>query len=316
MIKRIHKNPIKRIVKKVENKIVNDKPKTIYHYDYEHDDGKKVSAEEKAYVEKLFIPHKIDNESLRIHPKGSRVLAEYKDTKGRKIHKYSSSEIYKNYLEKYKRNQLFTKNYESIISQIKKDINIKTKEGQAALILYIIYKTGLRVGSESDTKADQKAFGISTLLNKHVKLLPNNKIKLDFIGKKGVQNSTIISDSLIYDSLKKLKGKNWSNKIFDVSSSYVRGYLNSIDDRFNIKDFRTLKAYSIAKKEIEKRKGPATDEKTFAKWQKEVADIVADKLGNTRAVALNDYIDPSLWNKWRRKEWGNWTPKKLMVKDD
>lgn len=316
MIKRIKKNPIRRIVKKIENKIVNDKPKTIYHYDYEHEDGGKISPEERSYVEKLFIPHKIDNESLRIHPKGSRVLAEYKDTKGRKIHKYSSGEIYKNYLEKYKRNQLFTKNYESIISQIKKDIDIKTKEGQAALILYIIYKTGLRVGSESDTKADQKAFGISTLLNKHIKLLPNGKIKLDFIGKKGVQNSIIISDSLIYDSLKKLKGKNWSNKIFDVSSSYVRGYLNSIDNRFNIKDFRTLKAYSIAKKEIEKRKGPAPDEKTFAKWQKEVADIVADKLGNTRAVALNDYIDPSLWNKWRRKEWGDWTPKKLMVKDD
>ena len=101
-----------------------------------------------------------------------------------------------------------------------------------------------------------------------------------------------------------------------MSSSFVRGYLNSIDDRFNIKDFRTLKAYSIAKKEIDKRKGPAPDEKTFAKWQKEVADVVANKLGNTRAVALNDYINPSLWDKWRKKEWGSFLPKKMMAKDD
>ena len=114
MIKRKRSNPIRRIIKKIENKIVNDKPKTIYHYDYEHDDGKKVSADEKAYVEKLFIPHKIDNESLRIHPKGSRVLAEYKDIKGRKIHKYSSKEIFKNYLEKYKRNDLFNKKITSV----------------------------------------------------------------------------------------------------------------------------------------------------------------------------------------------------------
>lgn len=316
MIKRTRKNPIKRIVKKVENKIVNDKPKTIYHYDYEHNDGRKISPEERSYVEKLFIPHKIDNDSLTIHPKGSRVLAEYKDIKGRKIHKYSSKEIYKNYLEKYKRNKLFTKNYESVISDIKSHININSKEGQAALILYIIYKTGLRIGSDSDTKAEQKAYGISTLLNKHIKVLHDNKIKLEFIGKKGVINSTIISDPIIYDSLKKLKGKRWSNKIFDVSGSYVRSYLNSIDERFNIKDFRTLKAYSIAKKEIEKRKGPAPNEKIFAKWQKEVADVVASKLGNTRAVAINDYIDPSLWNKWRKKEWGDFLPKKLMVKDD
>lgn len=317
MIKRTRKkNPIRRIVKKVENKIVNDKPRTVYHYDYEHTDGKKITPEERLYVEKLFIPHRIDNESLTIYPRGSRVLAEYKDIKGRKIHKYSTKEIYKNYLEKYKRNKLFTKNYESVISHVKSDIDINTKEGQAALILYIIYKTGLRVGSESDTKAEQKAYGISTLLNKHIKILPNNKVKLEFIGKKGVINSTIISDPIIYTALKKLKGKNWSNKIFDVSCSYVRSYLNSIDDRFNVKDFRTLKAYSIAKKEIEKRKGPAPDEKTFAKWQKEVADTVASKLGNTRVVAINDYIDPSLWDKWRRKEWGSFIPKKLMVKDD
>lgn len=315
MIKRKKKNPIKRILRKTENKIVNDKPKTIYHYDYEHDTGEKVSPEERSYVEKLFIPHRIDNESLRIHPKGSRILAEYQDTKGRKIHRYSQKEILENVLEKYKRNQLFTKNYEKIVDQLKKDIDVNTKEGQAALILYIIYKTGLRIGSETDTKAEQKAYGVSTLLNKHVKLLAGNKIKLQFIGKKGVENSTIISDPIIYDALKKLKGKNWSDKIFTVSDSFTRRYLDTIDDRFNVKDFRTLKAYTIAKNEIEKRKGPAPDEKTFMKWQKEVADKVSEKLGNTRAVALNDYIDPTLWRKWRKKDLPDWMPKKLMKGD-
>ncbi len=315
MIKRKQKNPIKRIVRKVENKIVNDKPKTIYHYDYEHDSGQKISPEERVYVEKLFIPHKINNDSLRIHPKGSRILAEYQDIKGRKIHRYSQKEILENVLEKYKRNQLFVKNYKKIIDKIKSDINVKTKEGQAALILYIIYKTGLRIGSETDTKADQKAYGVSTLLNKHVKFLSGNKVKLEFVGKKGVDNSAIIFDPIIYQTLKKLKGKNWSNKIFEVSDSFTRRYLAEIDDRFNVKDFRTLKAYSIAKREIDKRKGPAPDEKTFIKWQKEVADKVSEKLGNTRAVALNDYIDPSLWRKWRKKDLPDWMPKKLMKKD-
>ena len=103
MIKRRKKNPIKRILRKTENKIINDKPKTIYHYDYEHDTGEKVSPEERSYVEKLFIPHRIDNDSLRIHPKGSRILAEYQDTKGRKIHRYSQKEILENVLEKYRR---------------------------------------------------------------------------------------------------------------------------------------------------------------------------------------------------------------------
>ena len=315
MIRR-KKNPIKRKVRKIEEKVVNGKPKTTYFYDYSYDDSDKpITKEDKEYVEKLFIPHRIDHESLRIFPKGSRVLAEYNDIKGRKIHRYSQKEILQNVLEKYKRNKLFIKASPNIVKELKTSINSNTDKGQAALILYIIYKTGLRIGSDTDTKADQKAYGVSTLLNKHVKFLAGNKVKLEFIGKKGVENSAIINDSIIYDALKKLKGKAYSTKLFKVSASYIRNYLASIDDRFNIKDFRTLKAYSVAQKEIEKRKGPAPDEKTFLKWQREVGDKVAKELGNTRTVAINDYINPTLWDKWRKKEWGDWMPKKLMKGD-
>lgn len=310
------KNPIKRIIKKIEEKVVNGKPKTTYFYDYAYDDSnKKISKEDEEYASKLFIPHRIDNESLRIYPKGSKVLAEYKDIKGRKIHRYSQKEILQNVLEKYKRNKLFIKASPNIVKELKASINPNTDKGQAALILYIIYKTGLRIGSDTDTKADQKAYGVSTLLSKHVKFLAGNKVKLEFIGKKGVENSAIINDSIIYDALKKLKGKAYSTKLFKVNGNYVRNYLASIDDRFNIKDFRTLKAYSVAQKEIEKRKGPAPDEKTFLKWQREVGDKVAKELGNTRTVAINDYINPALWSKWRKKDWPDWMPKKLMRGD-
>jgi len=310
------KNPIKRIIKKIEEKVVNGKPKTTYFYDYAYDDSdKKISKEDEEYAKKLFIPHRIDNESLRIYPKGSKVLAEYKDIKGRKIHRYSQKEILQNVLEKYKRNKLFIKASPNIVKELKLSINPNTDKGQAALILYIIYKTGLRIGSDADTKADQKAYGVSTLLNKHVKFFAGNKVKLEFIGKKGVENSAIINDAIIYDALKKLKGKAYSTKLFKVNGNYVRNYLNSIDDRFNIKDFRTLKAYEIANKEIEKRKGPASDEKTFLKWQREVGDKVAKELGNTRTVAINDYINPGLWDKWRGDKLGPWMPKKLMRRD-
>ena len=94
------KNPIKRIIKKIEEKVVNGKPKTTYFYDYAYDDSnKKISKEDEEYASKLFIPHRIDNESLRIYPKGSKVLAEYKDIKGRKIHRYSQKEILQNVLK-------------------------------------------------------------------------------------------------------------------------------------------------------------------------------------------------------------------------
>lgn len=241
----------------------------------------------------------------------------YKDEKGRTITRYAKNELYKNYIAKYDRTRKFEENLSPIISKIKKDINSKDpKKSEAALILYIIYKTGLRIGSNSDTKANVKAFGISTLLNKHVRFDPETKTAyLDFIGKKGVRNSATIKDELIYKKLSEMKLKNWSHRIFDTSASFVRNYFSTIDSRFKIKDFRTLKANEVAKKIIDTRRGPAPTEKKFKKWQIQTADYVAKKLGNTRGVALNDYIDPQLWNKWRKPEWGDFIPKKIKPED-
>lgn len=265
----------------------------------------------------MYIPKKIQPESLKTFSKG-KILMEYRDDKGRLVKKYSKEENYKNYLEKNKRSQLFEKNINKILHNISRDLKSSIpKKKEAAYILYVIYKTGLRIGSNSDTKANVKAYGISTLLNKHLTLDPVKKyVYLDFIGKKGVRNTSLIKDDIIFDFFNQKKTPNWSEPIFNVSSSYVRKYFKSIDERFKIKDFRSLKANSIAKKIIDRKKGPAKTEKIFKKWQLKTADYVAKKLGNTRSVALNDYIDPSLWNKWRKKEWGPFIPKKLKTTDD
>ncbi len=103
-----------------------------------------------------------------------------------------------------------------------------------------------------DTKAAVKAYGISTLLNKHVKLVAPNKITFDFIGKKGVRNNISIRDQLIYNELRKRKSNKWSDTLFTINSNYIRNYLGSIDDRYVIKDFRTLRANMEAQKLIKK----------------------------------------------------------------
>lgn len=265
----------------------------------------------------MYIPKKIQPDSLKTFSSG-KVLMEYRDDKGRLVKKYSKIENLKNYLEKNKRSQLFEKNIQKILHILEKDLKSSIpRKKEAAYILYTIYKTGLRIGSNSDTKANVKAYGISTLLNKHIILDSVKKyVYLDFIGKKGVRNTAIIKDDKLYDYFLHKKTPNWSEPVFKVSSSYVRKYFKDIDNRFKIKDFRSLKANTIARKIIDKKKGPAITEKKFKKWQLMVADYVAKKLGNTRNVALNDYIDPSLWNKWRKPEWGPFIPKKLKISDD
>lgn len=310
-------NIVRSLISEKEITGPSGKPKRQYLYSYRYTGGQKLKPEDVEYVKSLRIPNKINNDSLTIYPKGSKVQFSYLDEKGRSIYGYSKSEIIKNYDKKYRRYRSFAKNHHNIVNQLLRDIHsTDERKAQAALILYIIYKTGLRIGSNADTKATFKAYGISTLLNKHVKLISPNKIIFDFIGKKGVRNNITIRDPLIYNQLKLRKTQNWSNQLFTVTGNYVRQYLGSIDDRYIIKDFRTLKANQEASRLISMKKGPAPTEKIFKKWQSEVAEKVAKKLGNTKNVALNDYIDPKLWNRWRKKEWGEFRPKKFILEEE
>lgn len=316
-IRRRRFNPeIRRKLLREREELVKGKPRRFYEYDYRYTTGQEISPQDVEYVRNLKIPNKINNDSLIIHDKGGKVLYSYLDNKGRSIKAYSKSEIIKGFEEKYDRLKKFKKDHLVIVNQLIKDIKSKDpKISESALILYIIYKTGLRIGSNVDTKADVQAYGVSTLLNKHVNFGVRNKVSFDFIGKKGVRNTSTVDDPIIWENLIKLKSKNWSKPIFNnTTHNIVRNYLEALtDNKYVVKDFRTLKANEEAEKFIRKRKGPAPDEKTFKKWQLEVAERVSKVLGNTRTVALNDYIDPHLWANWLPKGQNSWRPKRFIM---
>jgi len=296
--------------KLISKKIVKGKKRPVYKFSWDID-GKPAKKRHIEYAKKLGIPPDIDQNSVEVYwPKTPKQLASWKDKKGRKQTIYHPSFTADREIKKYKRYEKLNKDYNNIIKKIEKLFNSnKEKDKQSAIILYLIAKTGFRVGSNRDTLADKKAYGISTLLNKHIKII-GNKIILDFPGKKGVRNKKTIIDKKLSDTLKNYKTSNYSKRLFNVSDTYIRNVLDNISNyEYNIKDFRTLKANEIAKKEINKKKGPAINEKQFNKWQREVADKVAKELGNTRSIALNKYIDPKIWIKWRSPEWKIWMPK-------
>ena len=71
--------------------------------------------------------------------------------------------------------------------------------------MYSIYKTGFRPGTEKDTKADKKSFGIATMKKKHVKLKGNDKVEFDFVGKKGVKIQKEVKDKKLHNLIKDRK---------------------------------------------------------------------------------------------------------------
>ena len=69
---------------------------------------------------------------------------------------------------------------------------------------------------------------------------------------------------------------------------------------FKTKDFRTLLGTRTAMQEIVNLSPPVPkDEKEYRKKVKEVAIRVSKKLGNTPTVALQSYINPSVFAEWK-----------------
>ena len=90
-----------------------------------------------------------------------------------------------------------------------------------------------------------------------------------------------------------------SGKLFNVNETDVLNFAHSLDGGgFKTKDFRTLLGTKTALKEVAARDKPKT-EKEYKRAVKEVAEIVSQKLGNTPTIALQSYIDPTVFSKWR-----------------
>lgn len=248
---------------------------------------------------------------LSDNPAKDKVWAVWKDVKGREQRLYSKSHLRAAYSTKFSRvgNVSIPKIEAALLGEIKHPLSEKRKE--AAEVLYTILRTGFRIGSKINTKGDVEAFGISTLLSRHVKIV-SGRARLDFVGKKGVRNAKTLHDPLVTKILLGRKNGKRFAPLFDVSGSFCLNFLKEIagTNDVQIKDLRTHLATEEARKLV-KCKGLCRDEKIFRARQREIADRVSRLLGNTRAVTLNSYIDPSVWDDWRQEEWGEWRPKKL-----
>ncbi len=74
--------------------------------------------------------------------------------------------------------------------------NLAAEGNENAKVLYLITKTGFRIGGEGDGAARVKAYGASTLMGEHVKV-EGDKTTFDFIGKEGVRQLHVVDDPVI-----------------------------------------------------------------------------------------------------------------------
>lgn len=277
-----------------------DKNERIYYTDKYN--NKITDKKNLTYINSLVIPPAWKN--VTINKKNQKILAIGVDSKDRTQYIYSNKFIQQQKNAKFDRICLLAKKINKIMNKIHSELisNYKAFNKQACinLILYIVFLTGLRIGNKENVKK-YNSFGVSTLLGKHVRI-KDTYIEFNFIGKKGVQNKSIIDNPMVVTIIKgwKRKFKITKNDLFfqykhnkntcKINGSDVNKHLK-IFGEFTVKDFRTLNANIYLIHELYNIK---LDTNNKVRLLNSALRKVANKLNNTLIVCKKEYCNPNI----------------------
>jgi DNA topoisomerase-1 len=283
-------------------RIIKHKRNQKYSYVYFDKNNNKVDPKiVKMCLQGLYIPPAHNNVKINLN-KNDKILAIGYDTKNRPQYVYNKKFTKKQSEKKYDHMIEFGKSYHKIIKQINKDMYNEndSKNKQIASALKLIIECNFRIGNDKYLK-ENKSHGVTTLLNEHIKINGDTVI-LDFIGKKGVQNTCRVKNKKLSKNLKMKKRTlhkkdriftyRYKNKYYNLKSTDVNKYLKQFGD-FSAKNFRTwianLEFITLLLKQdmiesLNERK----------KIINQSLEAIANKLHNTKSVCKSNYIDPYL----------------------
>ena len=159
---------------------------------------------------------------------------------------------------------------------------------QLGTVMYLIDHYGLRVGgANDDSTAD--TFGASTLLVGHTKLIPPNKIHLNFLGKDSIEYDKIMEVTPeVYRNIKDfLRGKSKKSDLFDrINACDINNYLKSFDKDLSAKVFRTRLGSHLMYNALKKVKIPKSANQSQKKFAFDKANVeIAKALNHQKSVA-------------------------------
>ncbi len=167
----------------------------------------------------------------------------------------------------------------------------------------------LRVGGDESAQRDEDpSFGLSTLRPEHVRA-KGGDVVLEFVGKSGVAHAVTVGDGeasrVLRDLKRRRRGEDrlfafWAGRRWhEVHADDVNDYLR--DDNMTAKDFRTWHGTVQAAGSLADA-GPQPTERARKKVVAAAMRDVAEKLGNTPAVARSSYVDPRVVAKFEQGE--------------
>jgi len=312
MRKRIYTAPTPRLVYSSPRDAGFRRSGEAPSFTYHDAQGRKVADEATlARIAKLAIPPAYRDVWICGDPLG-HLQAVGRDARGRLQYRYHRQWRELRDREKFDRMGAFGAALPKLRRRVRRDLASPglSKRKVVALAVRILDATMIRVGNEAYTR-ENRSYGLTTLRNRHVRFVSANRVVLSFRGKSGIEQEVTIKDREIVRHVRRcrqLPGQLLFQYLDDagerhaVTSDMVNDYVQECcGEGFSAKDFRTWGATMLALRLLAGRPLPdAPSERQFAQAIKEVIAEVARTLGNTVAICRKSYINPAVFDAWRR----------------
>lgn len=275
-------------------------------------DGKRIKDKNTLLrIKKLAIPPAWTEVWICADENG-HIQATGVDAMGRKQYRYHPFwSVLRNHTKFY-RLLAFGEALPAMRKRIEKDLaqpNL-TETKVLALVITLMEKTGIRIGSEFYEKL-YGSFGLTTLKDKHVCNTEKGKLEFCFKGKKGITHTIALNSkklAKLVQQCKDIPGKELfqyydeAGKRQCIDSGMVNNYIKEISGQdFTAKDFRTWAGTREALLAF-KTLGAGDSPKEIKQKMLEALDMVSAHLGNTRTVCKKYYVHPTLMKLYEEQK--------------
>ena len=235
------------------------------------------------------------------------ILATGIDDKGRKQYRYHPDFRTARESEKFDQCLTFGTLLPKVRRRVEADLAQRqlTRERAVASVVRLLDQGVVRVGNEAYAKSN-KSFGATTLRKRHAEV-SGGTLRLRFKAKSGKLQDVAVTDRRLAHFVRKMEdlpGQNLFQYLGDdgdvrpVGSAEVNDYLcETMGEHFTAKNFRTWHASVLAFDMLARSR----DQLTIAA----LMEGVAERLGNTPAIARKSYVHPAVGalvdrqQKWR-----------------
>lgn len=226
------------------------------------------------------------------------ILATGYDDAGRKQYRYHPDFRAQRESEKYDACARFGRLLPLVRKRVDADLgqNRVTRERALAAVVRLLDLSAIRIGNEQYARAND-SYGATTLRAEHAEI-GTRRIVLEFTAKGGKAREISLADPRLARAAARMQdlggeGDNLfrypdaDGVVRPVTSADVNAYLReTMGEAFSAKHFRTFHASSLAFEKLATGKGRVK--------MAEMLEHVAERLGNTPAIARSSYVHPAV----------------------